>query len=54
MTHIKEHCNTPRFWRRREGDVWACECGQLWRVSKIYYVNFGYMKTWEPIEMRKK
>lgn len=42
MTHDKEHCVTPSTWRRKEGAVWTCDCGKLWRIAEVH-------NDWEPI-----
>jgi hypothetical protein len=45
MSHVRDHCATPWAWWRREGTVWACSCGRLYRIG---YFQFG--KGWEMVE----
>lgn len=46
-THI-ESCDTPRTGFRRVGSLWACHCGQKWRLS-VYGSMSGNHKMWERI-----
>lgn len=53
MTHVQEHCKLPTTFRRRIGDVWACNCGQLYYVIKDWG-SFDSYKVWRPIEKELK
>jgi len=44
--HYAEHCSLPWLWYRREGHVWACDCGQMYRVTWVYAMGSG-AKIWE-------
>ena len=42
-------CHVPRVWMRRQGAVWACQCGKLWTVGYLY--DFLTMsKSWVPLD----
>lgn len=41
-THIEARCERPKLYRygrsrpkRVVGDLWACDCGQVWRVTLV-------------------
>jgi hypothetical protein len=51
MGHVTEHCAKPKITRRwkRVGAVYACECGQLYRVvlASGYESSFW---SWELVK----
>ncbi len=52
MTHIQEHCETPKTHRRRVGDLWACDCGQVYVLRSFVGVMGHVYKVWRLTELR--
>lgn len=50
--HISEHCNTPSTFMRRKGDIWGCECGQMYVLNIIYY--YDKIKRWEKFYPKRQ
>lgn len=49
MSHIEEHCTTPITTFKRDGRVYACTCGKIYRLTK-HHSMAGTYKAWECID----
>lgn len=46
----KADCNPPYLnWRWKEGQAWACECGNIFKVGVMYYGADSW-KTWDFVK----
>lgn len=49
MKHGVERCSLPRTIFRGEGSMYACWCGQLWRLSVWSSGMLDVTKSWEKV-----
>lgn len=47
--NYRGECETPYLsWRWKVGQVWACDCGNLFKVGLRSYINTW--KVWEEVK----